>query len=177
MTQGTSTAIELIVVYNINFVQNGYIIRKPPEIASCLSHFPSLRPPHVNNKEETASSSVIMYISIWQSTFLCTFSRWLSYRSQQTFTTVRVLFPQWCGSGLLSSGIWSRRHWVNLFRRLQGPRDPRKGLFSTDSALNTWTLIKTFLIIYIPCVMETIQPYIIHRSDIDDTAYPRVISC
>jgi len=25
--------------------------------------------------------------------------------------------------------------------------------------------------------METIQPYIIHRSDIDDTAYPRVISC
>jgi len=40
--------------------------------------------------------------------FLSTFSRWLSYRLQQTFTTVRVSFPQWCGSGLLSSGIWSR---------------------------------------------------------------------
>jgi hypothetical protein len=31
-------------------------------------------------------------------------------------------------------------------------------MFSTDSAHNTWTLIKTFLIVYIPYVIKTQIP-------------------
>jgi len=142
----------------VHFVHNGYIIRKTPEIAFCLSQFPSHRAPHVHNKEETESSSVIMYISIWQSTFF-------EHVFSETFIQITTNFHH-CSS-LVSTIVWFRtpffwdmkqRHWVNVFRHLQGPRDPRKGLFSTDPALNNWTLIKTFLIIYIPCVKETIQP-------------------